>query len=263
MKQLALTIALFIWAALASAQQEFKIGIVASLSGGFAAAAKDTMDGWQAWEKARGLPGKKIVARDARRRDQSGERLERLSPHRERPRRCKLVYLFIPQQLGDGGEVARLRVQGADRRRRRRRRHRHAGRSVAIQGRAGGARLHDACFRNTRRRRATSASRRSTPTDAFGQAEISNLKELAPKHGLADRRRRNVRRRGHQLQRAADAHPRREARHHLQRRQWPRRDPDLARVPADGLQAAAGRDAGGGQQGVLRRDRLARRRPTG
>ena len=35
--------------------------MVSSLSGGFAAAAKDTMDGWKAWEKARGLPGKKIV----------------------------------------------------------------------------------------------------------------------------------------------------------------------------------------------------------
>jgi len=48
-------------ALVAQAQQEFKIGVVASLSRGFAAAAKDSMDGWRAWEKARGLPGKKIM----------------------------------------------------------------------------------------------------------------------------------------------------------------------------------------------------------
>jgi branched-chain amino acid transport system substrate-binding protein len=46
----------------AQAQQPFKVGVVMSLSGGFVAAAKDTMDGLEGWEKARGgLPGKKIV----------------------------------------------------------------------------------------------------------------------------------------------------------------------------------------------------------
>ena len=46
-------------------QGEFKIGVVASLSGGFATAGKDTIDGYQAWAKWRnasgGLDGKKIV----------------------------------------------------------------------------------------------------------------------------------------------------------------------------------------------------------
>ena len=36
-------IAALLWAAGVYAQQEFKIGVVASLSGGFAAAAKDTI----------------------------------------------------------------------------------------------------------------------------------------------------------------------------------------------------------------------------
>lgn len=46
----------------AQTPKEFKIGIVMSLSGGFVAAAKDTMDGVEGWEKARGgLPGRKIV----------------------------------------------------------------------------------------------------------------------------------------------------------------------------------------------------------
>ena len=48
-------------AAPAAAQEEFKIGVVASLTGGFAGPAKDSMDGIQAWIKLRGLKGKKIV----------------------------------------------------------------------------------------------------------------------------------------------------------------------------------------------------------
>src|ERR1700741_407518 len=45
----------------AGAQEEFKIGVVASLPGGFPGPAKDSMDGIQAWIKLRGLKGKKIV----------------------------------------------------------------------------------------------------------------------------------------------------------------------------------------------------------
>jgi branched-chain amino acid transport system substrate-binding protein len=45
----------------AAAQSEFKIGVVASLSGAFASAATDENAGVQAWVKARGLPGHTIV----------------------------------------------------------------------------------------------------------------------------------------------------------------------------------------------------------
>jgi branched-chain amino acid transport system substrate-binding protein len=45
----------------AMAQQEFHIGVVASVTGAFASPVKDTFDGFYAWEKTRGLPGKKIV----------------------------------------------------------------------------------------------------------------------------------------------------------------------------------------------------------
>ena len=48
-------------AAPATAQSDFKIGVVASLSGAFASAATDENSGVQAWVKARGLPGHKIV----------------------------------------------------------------------------------------------------------------------------------------------------------------------------------------------------------
>jgi len=68
----------------AQAQQQFKVGVVMSLSGGFVAAAKDTMDGLEAWEKARRPAGQEDRLREARRRNQSGERLERLSPPRRR-----------------------------------------------------------------------------------------------------------------------------------------------------------------------------------
>src|SRR5580698_9325027 len=44
----------------AAAQTPFKIGVVASLSGGFAVAATDEYDGVKAWVAARGLPGRKI-----------------------------------------------------------------------------------------------------------------------------------------------------------------------------------------------------------
>jgi branched-chain amino acid transport system substrate-binding protein len=44
-----------------AAQSDFKIGVVASLSGGFASAATDENAGVLAWVKARGLPNRKIV----------------------------------------------------------------------------------------------------------------------------------------------------------------------------------------------------------
>jgi branched-chain amino acid transport system substrate-binding protein len=43
------------------AQQEFHVGVVASVTGPFASPTKDTFDGFYAWEKTRGLPGKKLV----------------------------------------------------------------------------------------------------------------------------------------------------------------------------------------------------------
>ena len=40
---------------------EFHIGVVASVTGPFAAPTKDTFDGFNAWMKQHSLPGKKIV----------------------------------------------------------------------------------------------------------------------------------------------------------------------------------------------------------
>lgn len=43
-----------------AAETDFKIGVVASLTGPFAAPSKDTLDGLHSWIKVHGLPGKKI-----------------------------------------------------------------------------------------------------------------------------------------------------------------------------------------------------------
>ena len=42
-------------------QQEFGIGIVGALTGGFAGATHDSIEGLNGWIKARGVPGKKVV----------------------------------------------------------------------------------------------------------------------------------------------------------------------------------------------------------
>jgi branched-chain amino acid transport system substrate-binding protein len=44
-----------------AAEPTFKIGVIASLTGPFAAPSKDTLDGLHAWMKVHGLPGRKIV----------------------------------------------------------------------------------------------------------------------------------------------------------------------------------------------------------
>src|ERR1700754_423816 len=90
-----LTLAAVFVAAPARAQEEFKIGVVMSLSGGFVAAAKDTMDGVQAWLKARGgLPGKKVTFEilDDETNPVSGmNAFRRLAGNPD----IKLIYLFI------------------------------------------------------------------------------------------------------------------------------------------------------------------------
>jgi branched-chain amino acid transport system substrate-binding protein len=58
---LTLLLLLGLWLRPAAAQPDFKIGVVASLSGAFASAATDEVAGIQAWVKARGLGDRKIV----------------------------------------------------------------------------------------------------------------------------------------------------------------------------------------------------------
>src|SRR4051812_22196131 len=44
-----------------NAPQDLHIGIVASLTGPFNGPSKDTIEGFDAWVKSRGVPGKKVV----------------------------------------------------------------------------------------------------------------------------------------------------------------------------------------------------------
>ena len=81
-------------------------------------------------------------ARRARRRDQPGERVERVPQARRRPQ--DQHHLSKHQlELGAGRQGVCLGVQGADRHRGRRRRARLSARSVDVQGRALRARRHD------------------------------------------------------------------------------------------------------------------------
>ena len=79
----------------ASAQQDFKIGVVESLTGGFVGPARDTMDGVEAWVKVRGLPGKKIVLTtldDETNPVSAANAFRRLAGDPD----IRLIYLFIP-----------------------------------------------------------------------------------------------------------------------------------------------------------------------
>ncbi len=57
----AVVVVLAVRPAIADEPAEFHIGVVASVTGPFAAPTKDTFDGFNAWMQQRGLPGKKIV----------------------------------------------------------------------------------------------------------------------------------------------------------------------------------------------------------
>jgi branched-chain amino acid transport system substrate-binding protein len=182
MRKLLLGVGLLLWAAVASAQQEFKIGVVASLSGGFAAAAKDTMDGFKAWEKARGLPGRKIVMEtldDETNPVSASNAFRRLASDQS----VQLIYLFIPsnsvmavKSLASEFKVPIIAGGAAD--------------AIGIPADpwlfkvAPAVRDFMTVLVQYSQKKGYKRIASLNATDAFGQAEITNLKELAPKHGL-------------------------------------------------------------------------------
>jgi branched-chain amino acid transport system substrate-binding protein len=182
MRKLLLAMGLLLWAAFASAQQEFKIGVVASLSGGFAAAAKDTMDGFKAWEKARGLPGRKIVMEtldDETNPVSASNAFRRLASDQG----VQLIYLFIPsnsvmavKSLASEFKVPIIAGGAAD--------------AIGIPADpwlfkvAPAVRDFMTVLAQYAQKKGYKRIASINATDAFGQAEITNLKELAPKYGL-------------------------------------------------------------------------------
>jgi branched-chain amino acid transport system substrate-binding protein len=166
----------------ASAESEFKIGVVASLSGGFAAAGKDSIDGVEAWIKAHGLPGKKIVFEtldDETNPVHASNAFRRLA----NDPKISLIYLFIPsssalavKSLASEFKVPIISGGAAD----------TIGKpadpylfKVAPAVRDFMIVLCDYAKKKGYKKIAT-----MNANDAFGQAESTNLKELAPTYGL-------------------------------------------------------------------------------
>jgi branched-chain amino acid transport system substrate-binding protein len=177
-----LGVVLALAAGAASAQQEFKIGVVASMSGGFAAAAKDTIDGWRAWEKAHGLPGKKIVVEtldDETNPVSASNAFRRIASDPG----VSLIYLFIPsnsvmavKSLASEFKVPIVAGGAAD--------------AIGIPADpwlfkvAPAVRDFMTVFSQYAQKKGYKRVASINSADAFGQAEITNLKALAPKMGL-------------------------------------------------------------------------------
>jgi branched-chain amino acid transport system substrate-binding protein len=169
-------------AQLAGAQQEFKVGVVASLSGGFAAAAKDTIDGWRAWEKVRGLPGRKIVIEtldDETNPVSASNAFRRIASDPG----VQMIYLFIPsnsvmavKSLASEFKVPIIAGGAAD--------------AIGIPADpwlfkvAPAVRDFMTVLLQYGQKKGYKRIASINSTDAFGQAEITALKDLAPKHGL-------------------------------------------------------------------------------
>src|SRR5215470_4174298 len=166
----------------AGAQEEFKIGVVMSLSGGFVAAAKDTMDGVQAWLKARGLPGKKVtfeILDDETNPVSAANAFRRLASNPE----IKLIYLFINSSsaLAVKSFASEFKVPIV------------SGGAADALGTPADAYLFKVApgikdFMTVLAQYAQKKGYKRVAllnmTDAFGQNEAKFFKELAPQHGI-------------------------------------------------------------------------------
>lgn len=166
----------------AMAQQEFKIGVVASLSGGFAAAANDSIDGFRAWEKMRGLPGRKIVLEtldDETNPVNASNAFRRVASDPK----VQLIYLIVPsnsvlavKSLASEFKVPIIAAGAAD--------------SIGIPADPWLFKVAPAVrdFMTVLAQYAQTKGHRRiasiNATDAFGQAEITSLRALAPKYGV-------------------------------------------------------------------------------
>jgi branched-chain amino acid transport system substrate-binding protein len=166
----------------AQAQTEFKIGVVMSLSGGFAGPAKDAMDGIEAWMKARGLPGRKIVLEtldDETNPVSASSAFRRLAGDPS----VSLIYLLIPSSsaMAVKSLASEFKVPIVS-----------GGAADAIGTPADPWLFKVApATRDFMTRLAEFAQSRGykriamlEPNDAFGQAETVNMKKFAPEHGL-------------------------------------------------------------------------------
>jgi branched-chain amino acid transport system substrate-binding protein len=166
----------------AAAESEFKIGIVASLSGPFASAGKDTIDGLNAWVKAHGLPGKKIVFEtldDETNPVHASNTFRRLANDSE----IKLIYLFIPsssalavKSLASEFKVPIISGGAAD--------------TLGVPADpyffkvAPAVRDFMTVFIEYAKKHNLKKIGMMNATDAYGQSQAAHIKELASKNGL-------------------------------------------------------------------------------
>ncbi len=169
-------------AAPAAAQEEFKIGVVASLTGGFAGPAKDSMDGIQAWIKLRGLKGKKIVLEtldDETNPVGATNAFRRLASDPK----VRLIYAIVPsssvlaiKSLASEFKVPIISAGAAD--------------SIGIPADpwlfkvAPAVRDFMIVLASYAKSKGFKRIAMLNGTDAFGQAEIAAMRKLAPEHGL-------------------------------------------------------------------------------
>ena len=177
----ALALILGVCQSAAADDPEFHIGVVASLSGGFAIAAKDSIDGVQAWVKNHGLPGKKIVfdtLDDETNPVSAANAFRRLASDPK----IMLIYLMIPsnsalavKQFASEYKVPIISGGGAD--------------TLGVPADpwlfkvAPANRDYMVALSEYMKKKGYTKLASLNSTDAFGQFDISNLRQLAPKYG--------------------------------------------------------------------------------
>jgi branched-chain amino acid transport system substrate-binding protein len=166
----------------ASAESEFKVGVVASLSGPFASAGKDTIDGLEAWVKAHGLPGKKIVFEtldDETNPVHASNAFRRLA----NDPKVQLIYLFIPsssalavKSLASEFKVPIISGGAAD----------SLGKPADPYLFKVAPAVHDfmIVLCEYAKKHDLKKIAMMNATDAYGQSQAANIKELAKEYGM-------------------------------------------------------------------------------
>ena len=188
--------------------------MVASVTGPFAAPTKDTFDGFNAWMKQHGLPGKKIVLQtldDETNPVNAANAFRRLASDPQ----VALIYLFInsnsamaAKSFASEFKVPIITGGGAD--------------ALGIPADpwmfkvAPSNRDYMIALSEYIKRKGYTKVAHLYSTDTFGQYDHSNLDETCTAIWLQAGRRGELRHRGHQLQCAAHPHSRGQARLDLQ-----------------------------------------------
>jgi branched-chain amino acid transport system substrate-binding protein len=162
--------------------KDFKIGVVASLTGTFAGPAADSVEGIKAWIKARGLPGRNIVFEtldDETTPVGASNAFRRLAANPD----IAMIYAIVPsssvmaiKSLASEFKVPIISAGAAD--------------AIGIPADPWLFKVTPAVkdFMTVLAKYAKDNNYKRIAmlngTDAFGQAEIAGMRELAPKHGL-------------------------------------------------------------------------------